>query len=235
MTSIPRRAYGRSRFGALCLAAMALAVVACPIRIVPARTAKPAIPSTPISPAVPMQLEGTYVHAGTGIAFPDAAAKFRRVAPQRYDREGNDVGIGYSRMWGPIRAEVTVYSYPRVIGRDGAIVAFDEQFAMEVAEVGREKKEFRDVRRTDAPGSIGGRAVAGRAAEFEFRSGMEFGMRRVATILTVFPLEPWCVKYRVTVPLDHRDEALAAVEALLVELKLPPLGVPVAPPAPGGR
>src|SRR5687768_337446 len=40
------------------------------------------VPSTKLAQPEPLELIGTYVHAGSGIAFPEKAAGFARVAPQ---------------------------------------------------------------------------------------------------------------------------------------------------------
>jgi hypothetical protein len=53
------------------------------------------------------------------------------------------------------------------------------------------------------------------------------------TIVAAFPREAWHVTYRLTIPPPRRDVCLEAVDRLLSELQLPPIGLPVpAPPTP---
>jgi hypothetical protein len=225
-----RRASGA---GALVLAALASG--GCPSRPgAPAQApgaARP-VPSTPLAQAVPLKLEGPYVHAGTGIEFPATAEGFRRVLPRRYDEEGNDVGIGYSRVWKDFHAEVTIYAYPAPLRADGQVMTFDEQFTQECLELRQGKEGVKLIATGPVPGTLGGAEVAGRFAEFECAGTREFGGRRVATVLTSFPKGDWRLKYRVTLPAERRDPGLAAVRDLLATLKLPPLGVTLADVAP---
>ncbi len=185
----------------------------------------------------PLELVGVYVHEGSGLSFPEAAAGFQRVVPKRYDVEGNDVSIGYRRTWTDgaalWRAEVTIFVFPRYFKRDGSPMPPEEQFEGEVAALRKGKAEVREVRRVEAPGTCAGRAVAVKTAEFEFRGGPEMGGQLLATLLTGMAIDPWRVTYRVTVPAIRRDDALAGVDELLDALSLPRLGVPTAASAPG--
>jgi hypothetical protein len=143
----------------------------------PVSAAPSRIASTRISSPVPLQLAGTYVHPGSGIAFPDKSAGFTRVAPNRYDREGNDVGIGYRRFWTDdallYRAELTVFVFPSLRGADGSEIPFDQQFEQEVQEVAtfKEYADVREVRRVNADASGTSERRNSRSAEDRSSAG----------------------------------------------------------------
>ena len=182
------------------------------------------IPSSPLEDPLPLELSGDWFHAPSGIGFPAAAAGFQRVDPKQYDREGNDVGIGYRRFWSDAelvyRVEVTVFAYP------AHPVPFDVQFDDEVESVRRGKEEVREVRRVDSPARCRGEDVTVRAAEFTFLGGEGLGRHRYVTVLAAFRRGPWHVTYRATLPPARRDVCVRAVDELLAAMSLPAVGLP---------
>lgn len=205
-------------------AAWARAGLLCAVLFAAGACRSQTIPSTKLEDPVPLDLSGTWVHPPSGIAFPAQSAGFQRVAPKQYDREGNDVGIGYRRFWlDPdlvFRAEVTLFVYP------AWPAPFDVQFDDEIASVVRGKVGIREVRRRDTRARHAGAEVVVRAVEFEFRGDERMGRLPMVTVLAAFRREPWHVTYRVTVPPPRRDVCLAAVEELLSSIELPPIGLP---------
>ena len=191
-----------------------------------------AAPSTKLDRSVPLELSGDWVHPASGIAFPAKAAGFVRVMPMRYDAEGNDVGIGYRRIWADesllFRAEVTIYVFPTQRQIDGSVVPFDGQFEAEAVEVRRSWRNAQEVRRADSEGLDSGVAVHVRSAEFECIASRQGGNLPMTTILTAYLRDQWHVTYRITIPPPRRDACLAATEQLLSELRLPPTGLPPA-------
>ena len=190
------------------------------------RSSEPQATTKPDSP-VPLELSGTYVHEGSGIAFPAAAAGFVRVAPKRYDRDGKDVGIGYRRFWTDtaiFRAEATIFVFPVP---DGLESSLDGEFERVVDAARKDKDEFREVRRAATEGEHSRRSVSVRAAEFTFRGAEDKGGQAMVTIRASFLHSPWEVTYMLTVPQLRRDVCLAGFEELLRELDLPPTGLPV--------
>jgi hypothetical protein len=187
------------------------------------------VPSTKLAEPIQMKLKGTYVHAGSGMSFPAAAATFSRVMPQQYDREGNDVGIGYVRSWlakgGGFTAVTTIYVYPAQRRPDGTVVAFDEQFQGEVNSTREQWSDPTELGRVDTDAEDGGRPVRVRAAEFSSRGVPENRNVPTVTIVAAYRRGPWHVTYRVTVPAAHRDVCLAGFEKLLEALGLPPTGL----------
>ena len=189
-----------------------------------------AVPSTKLDKSVPLELSGDWVHPGSGIAFPAKAAGFGRVMPMRYDAEGNDVGVGYRRIWADqsllFRAEVTIYAFPTQRQIDGGIVPFDRQFDAEASEVRSSWRDAQEVRRADSEGVDSGVAVHVRSAEFECIASPQAGNLPMITILTAYLRDKWHITYRITIPPPRRAACLAATEQLLSELGLPPTGLP---------
>lgn len=177
-----------------------------------------------------MQLAGTYVHTGSGIAFPERAAGFERVAPKQYDAEAKDVGIGYRRVWGDAslayRAEATLFVFPAPRTAAGRAMSPDEQFESEVRALARGKYQLREIRRMVTDASFRGQTVTVRAAEFAFVADAAMGNLPMVTLVAGFPFGEWRVTYRATLPPPRREATLGAFETLLSELGLPATGLP---------
>jgi hypothetical protein len=183
-----------------------------------------------------MTLVGTYVHEGSGVAFPERAAGFDRVAPKRYDLEERDVGIGYRRVWLDLamvyRAEVTLYVFPPPRTVAGRELTHDEQFEGEVRALSKGRSGIREVRRTTTPAVFRGETVSVRAAEFAYFVESPLGPLPMLTLVAGFPFGEWRVTYRATLPPPRRALTLSAFEALVSELGLPPTGLPASAAAP---
>jgi hypothetical protein len=188
------------------------------------------IPSTKIPDRVRLDLSGTYVHPGSAVAFPEEAAFFTRVEPYRYDAEGNDVGIGYRRIFkgteAQFRVEATLFVFPSPRDQNGNVMSFEEQFAGEVAQIHQAHAEVREIRRVDREATRAGRSVHLRAAEFTFRQTPQMGGRTTVTVLAAFLDGPWHVTYRVTLPIEERELCLSATDDLLTALGLPQMKLP---------
>ncbi len=195
-----------------------LALAACRSAETPSSSV--AIPSTPVASATSMRLEGTYVHPGSGISFPEKAAGFTRVEPKSYDREGNDVGIGYRRIWydGALlfRAEVTVFVFPWA--KTGAATS-DDVFVGEASEIAARQEDVRGIRDVRSSSRHGDHDVLVRAAEYAFRGDERMGRLPMLALLAAFNDGPWRVTVRAPLPPPRRDECVAALD-------LPPTGLP---------
>jgi hypothetical protein len=172
------------------------------------------------------------VHTGSGIKFPESVAGFVRTSPKRYDKDGKDVGIGYTRTIDGIRLEATIFVFPPPRHNDGTEFSPEEQFTREIAELRTGKTELREVARGQSDERYAGNSVTVRMAEFEYRGQPPLGTSKhgVATLLTSFAAGAWRIKSRVTVPRASRDAAWTAVEELVSALGLPPTGSAVPPP-----
>jgi hypothetical protein len=208
--------------------------------VAPAETKEPAtgsptarivsVPSTTLDKSVPIRVDGVYRHPIGTIDFPEKAAGFARSNIDRYDAEGNDVGVHYRRFWVDaqllFRAEASVFVYP---WRNTGAADFDRQFEFEIRSIRDAQGEIREVRRVDSDARHGGNDVHVRAAEFTYRGGPELGRQPMITILAVFNEGPWRVTIREEIPPPRRDACLTALHELLAALDLPPTGLPAGP------
>ena len=188
------------------------------------------IPSTSLPEPVLLEASGEYVHAPSGVVFPRAAAGFVRSALRQYDREGNDVGASYQRIWfgrkGACAVIATVIAYP------AWSEPFDAQYEEEAASAREGKSELSEVRRMDSPARHAGADVTVRAAEFLYRGDANWGFLPMGDLLCAFRHEPWHITYRVTFSALTRDDCVAATDQLLDALGLPRTGLPVGKRAP---
>src|SRR4051812_1429495 len=76
--------------------------------------------------AVPIQVKGDYVHAPSGMRFPEQVGEYRRLNVVRYDDRGDDVSAGYTlpRPGSPVTT--TVYVYPAPAGAEPRAALRDE-------------------------------------------------------------------------------------------------------------
>lgn len=176
-----------------------------------------------------MQLEGTYVHARSGIEFPAAVAGFQRVAPMQYDASATDIGIGYRRTWSEssriFMAEVTVFVFPPPGTEDGKAMTPAEQFEQEIVHLRERRVGVREVRRTTSDATFRGEPVTVRAADFEFRADASQGGLPMRTLVAGFAAGTWRVTCRATLMPPRHDVPLRAVDALLEGLQLPATGL----------
>jgi hypothetical protein len=181
-----------------------------------------------------MNAKGPWTHAPSGLVFPAGAKGWMRVALDRYDAEGNDVGVGYKTMWltdkGAVWSDATIFVYPALLGPDGKETPLAEQFEGEVNEVRKAHDEVREIRRGVTEASYGARAVQVKFAEFSFRLEIRGAPMDAGSCVVAFRSPPWHVTYRLTYPRQHRERFVAAFERLLSALGLPASGLPAAPP-----
>lgn len=173
-----------------------------------------------------MKLKGTYVHAGSGIRFPDSVAGFVRTGPRKYDKAGKDVGIGYVRTIDGVPVEATIFVFPPPRHEDGTEFTPEEQFGTEIAELASGKTDLKETARARNDVTYAGKSVPVRTAEFTFGGQPPLGTSKngLATLLTSFPAGAWRITYRVTTPRPIRDAAWVAVESLVTTLGLPSTG-----------
>jgi hypothetical protein len=70
-------------------------------------------PSPTLEKPAPVAVEGEFVHAPSGMAFPERIGAFQRVDVKRYDAEGRNVSVGYNLARGPFVLIATAYVYPQ--------------------------------------------------------------------------------------------------------------------------
>jgi hypothetical protein len=179
--------------------------------------------------------DGTFVHRGSRLRFPEHAAGFERDAPDKYDDAGEDWGIGYSRPVGKGRVEATIFVFPPPERSDGTPMTPAEQFATELEELRKDKIGLKEIARREVQGSLTGSSVLLRVAEFTVRGERPFGVlpEPAPTLLASFAYGAWRVTYRVSAMGVSRDAAWAAFEELLAALGLPSV-VAAAPTPPAG-
>ena len=129
---------------------------------------------------------------------------------------------------------VSIYVYPAPHHADGRPQTFDEQFVEEQAAV-RNGKEDLQVRGSAgaavaAENILGGRSLSVLSEEYSFTKRSGAMSVRVRSVLTSIRMDPWRLKYRVTLPEDQAEQNLPGIEALFTALHLPPTGLGEAKP-----
>lgn len=182
----------------------------------------------------PMALQGTYVHRGSGIEFPEQVGEFHRTAPRQYDEKGDDVGVGYARRVDGARLESTIFVFPPPRHPDGRVMSAAEQFEAELAEKRSGKAGLRSGPARESASTYAMKPVTVRWIDFEYRSGGLGGRGAVsvATLHASIRCGDWHLTYMATVGAEHRDAAWRAVDELAQRLALPSLGTAVAPSTP---
>jgi len=191
--------------------------------------------STPIlSKPGEVAIQGGYVHAGSGMAFPTdgtaAGARFVRVAVTQFDDKGRDVSANYDMPTPTGRMRISTYIYPVPLAfRLTAPTAAAEGTARELdsalrdtvcqQEVGRRETELTTLHpeaqliREDAVAAPHGETqVRGTVAVYETSDFINNTAKPVRSDLYIFCYVQnlWIVKYRVTPVQDGTSEAILA-------------------------
>lgn len=171
----------------------------------PTRTTPPTV-----SPEV-SQLEGDWTHEASGMVFPQSIGDFKRVTINHYDKEENNVGVGYNlqSMFKPVIATVYVYPSPRII----SIMSPPE--VIETTRTTLSKNQYEATKQGILSGHENARLkeydfnlpqgemeVSGKLAVFEYDGVFASRQQKLMSILYFFTYvnQKWTVKYRFTFP-----------------------------------
>ncbi len=195
-------------------------------------TESPALPegvevgtSTSLDEPVRIETDGPIVHAGTKMTFPQQVAGFRRNSSKRYDAEGHDLGIGYTRVWKRTLALVTVYVYPRTYSREDRSQQSAAAHHAQVLAFVREKwGDVEQIDQRELSGEFAGYPCTLVVSEHDHQGGARLFGRRARSISYVMAAKSWWIKVRVTTPRDTIETTKPAIDQLLGELGLPSTG-----------
>jgi hypothetical protein len=205
--------------------------------LVLAGCAGPRIPegSTPILPRPgEVAVQGRYVHAGSGMAFPTegtaAGSRFVRVTVTQFDDKGRDVSANYDVPTPSGRMRISAYVYPVPLAfnllspnpaAESAARDLDPMLRNTICqqEVGRRETELitlhpeAELIREDTIAAPHGKTmVPGTVAVYETNDFVNNTPGRVRSELYIFCYvqDLWVVKYRVTPVQDKTSEAVLA-------------------------
>ncbi|MGO1076098.1 hypothetical protein [Inquilinus sp. CA228] len=191
--------------------------------------------STPIlSQPGEVAVQGRYVHAGSGMAFPTdgtaAGSRFVRVTVTQFDDKGRDVSANYDVPTPSGRMRISAYVYPVPLAfalkppkeADAAAVRLSEGLIRSELcrqEQDRRKQELLDFHpeaRLLREGAIrpphGEAGVPGNVVTYETRDFINNtkGLVRSEIYIFCYVQNLWIVKYRVTPVQDSASEAILA-------------------------
>lgn len=178
----------------------------------------------------------TYIHPFSKFAFPESVGAFRRVEVRKYDRKGEDVGVGYNGST-PIAATVFVYPGPKDISvlpspKSSGVsqTLLGQHFQECKQEILRSHTDARLI--SEGPFKLiqGHNQFEGMKATFSM--SYKFGSLPVDSTseLVVFSIEPGVkflvtnrqfVKYRATYPTAKRAQAEPELAAFMTNLVWP--------------
>ena len=177
-------------------------------------------PSTKLADPAEIHVEGIYTHAPSGLSFGAAYHGWQRSDVQRYDEEGNDIGVGYDRIVEGLPVSLTIYVFPPPRDRLGTPMDFATHMQAEkdnlehTLGISKPLRLVHDARR---------RTVG---LEYETPHGL-FGPVPTRSLLVLHAHGDWRLKYRITVPARARDAVVRALRPLLQDLGLPPSGLTI--------
>ncbi|OWJ64270.1 hypothetical protein [Inquilinus limosus] len=191
--------------------------------------------STPVlSQPGEVAVQGRYVHAGSGLAFPAGGAaagtRFTRVTVTQFDTKGLDVSANYDVPTPSGRMRISAYVYPVPLAfnlvsptpaADSTAQDLDSGLRNTVCqqEVGRRETELTTlhpeaelIREDTVAAPHGETKVPGTVAIYETSDFINSTPKRVRSELYIFCYvqDRWIVKYRVTPVQDRTSEAILA-------------------------
>jgi hypothetical protein len=160
---------------------------------------------------------GTYVHAGSGMEFPEQINSFVRSDVAKYDDEGNDIGVDYPNSTG---IATSVYIFPsHSTTADGSP---PEESAFKAV-----KTDVEDAYDDEALIEEDQVPLPGRAESIGWRAtysrGQLVGETEVALLSDayLFGFDDWLVEYRFTYPEASVNSAQSDIRLFMELLKWP--------------
>ncbi len=164
---------------------------------------------------------GPFVAAKTGFAFPERVGVFKRGEIHQFDQQGYDISVAYNA---PPRTAVTVYVYTRGPATKESQTRELQQTTADIFHLNRNgtlsSPKLYPLRRGET-------TINGALVTIEFPEGFAGRKEPVRTLLLLFPIGDYFVKFRCTYPQNHHESAWADVEALVGTLDWPLVSRPV--------
>ena len=175
----------------------------------------------------PIRTQGVYRHEPSGFVFPPSIASFRRVEINQYDQAGLDVGVGYNLVEPDAEIALTLYITLPAKQRNGRQTTLSEQFQAEIGAIQFHHSGAPVLAQESVSIRQAGVLVSGLRARFEYEQEV-FGdrSRQVESLLYLFELSGWRIKYRVTFSSSQRPSALRRWQQFLSALRVPTLSSP---------
>jgi hypothetical protein len=176
----------------------------------------------------PIQAEGSYTHAASGMVFPPEVGDFQRVSVTRYDTAELDVGVGYNLITWTSGVAATVYAYPAPslvsIGSPANVVASaratlcNGEFERRKREVVHRHPGAHLIQEKDATLPQVGSASPGKMAAFDYDDHFGGRSQPLHSELYVFCYigRKWALEYRFTHPKDF--DAGEAISSFMAKL-----------------
>jgi hypothetical protein len=169
----------------------------------------------PAQPAQPAPGE-TYTHQPSGFHFPPKVGAFAREAVQQYDREGQDISVGYNLGQS---AAMTVYVYPPQPGAPDKSLA--GQFETCKNEIVGHHAGAKQTFAGPITATVGGQERTGRRAAYTLTEPSAARQQELGSELYLFTEGKWFIKYRVTYSAGERETVEPAIKAFITDLKWP--------------
>ena len=156
----------------------------------------------------PIEVEGVYVNAASGMTFPATVGEFTRASLFRFDRSERDVSASYNLVTASSGMVATVYVYPTPVppaddtSADARAKACQGEFERRKQEIYAYQPTAALVAERDVSLPQGDRTYAGRLAIFEFEAPFRGQSQKLHSELYVFcrVAESWAFEYRFTAP-----------------------------------
>ncbi len=175
-----------------------------------AACAELAPPAGPVAVDVPY--DEPFRHGFTNVLFPARAGIFVREGVSRYDVAGFDTSGHYSsRMIGSV---ATVYIYPGTNAESLTMKELFDHYAQVKADVGRRTPGATIVSESRGTFSIGDGELSGLQAVYHLPRFNDVDVP-IESHLYLFAVGQWYLKFRISFPIEARDEALAQIQPFL--------------------
>jgi hypothetical protein len=155
----------------------------------------------------PIPASGLYVHAASRFSFPETFGDFRRVDINQYDDDGLDVGVGYDRELAGGQIALTLYVMPHRTDEHGKVLSLAQRFEIERRNIVAHHEKVTLTHPWTPPQTVNGEPTRGYAAAFRYAETFETHRQELESLLYLFELDQWVVKYRIIYPVAQRLNA----------------------------
>jgi len=155
----------------------------------------------------PIQASGLYVHEPSQFSFPERFGDFRRVKINQFDARGMDVEIGYNRERAGGQIALSVYVTHHGLDESGAVLPLSERFELERRNILSHHSGVRLTHPWTPPPTVNREPTRGYAAAFRYAEAFGSHQQELESLLYLFELDDWVVKYRIIYPASQRLDA----------------------------
>jgi hypothetical protein len=182
------------------------------------------IHSVSVTEIVQPQAADIYTHLPSHHQFPPKVGGFKREdvahfmvpAVKQYDRQGNDISVGYDNFGQDIVLTVFVYPVPQR-GPDSTLAGHYGNCKLPVLQ----HEGARLVSEEEVEIAPAGQRHEGKHATFAFTGIFEGKRQALGSELYVFTHDRWFVMFRATYPVDHQAAAGSLVRGFVDALAWP--------------